>query len=184
MASRIVRNLRDRFHHHIAPVACVYCDFQQSQVQTIESIVASILEQFVQGLNVTPQDLVDLYEQHASNKTRPTLDELEITINKICKQVVRTYLVIDALDEYRDSLTIINMLNRLQYCGTNILITSRHSTSIDNRLREVVQVEIRAHEDDLVQYVEYRLPSLQCIQRRPDIQAKVTEGIVKASDGM
>lgn len=76
------------------------------------------------------------------------------------------------------------MLNRLQYCGTNILITSRHSTSIDNRLREVVQVEIRAHEDDLVQYVEYRLPSLPCIQNRPNIQAMVTEGIVKASDEM
>lgn len=84
LASRIVRNLRDRFHHHIAPVACVYCDSQQSQVQTIKSIVASILEQFVRVLNVTPQDLVDLYEQHASNKTRPTLDELETTINKIC----------------------------------------------------------------------------------------------------
>lgn len=147
-------------------------------------MVASILEQFVRRLNPFPPNLVALYEQHTSNKTRPTLDELETIIHKTFKRCVRTYLIIDALDEYHESLTIINILDRLQYCGTNLLIISRHSISIDNRLREVVHVEIRAHEDDLVQYVEYRLPSLQCIQRRPEIQAMATDEIVKASDGM
>ncbi len=146
--------------------------------------MGSILEQFVRRRNPIPPDLAALYEQHARNKTRPTLDELETIIHKTFKQGVRTYLIIDALDEYHESLTIINMLNRLQHCGTNLLITSRHGISIDNRLREVVHVEVRAHEDDLVQYVECRLPSLQCIQRRPDIQAIVTDEIVKASDGM
>ena len=146
--------------------------------------MGSILEQFVRRLDSIPPNLVALYEQHASNKTRPSLDELQTTFHEIFKHGIRTYLIIDALDEYHESLTIINMLDRLQHCGTNLLITSRHNISIDNRLREVVHVDVRAHEDDLVQYVKYRLPSLQCIQSRPDIQAIVTDEIVKASDGM
>lgn len=184
LASRIVQHLRDRLHHDKAAVACVYCDYQESQVQTVESIVGSILGQFVQRLDSIPPNLVTLYGQYLSNKTRPTLEELETRIREISKQDVRTYVVVDALDEYHDSWTIIEMLNRLQNCGANLLITSRHSVSLDNRLREVVHVGVSAHEDDLVQYVGRRLPSLQCIQRRPEIQAIVTDGIVVASDGM
>ncbi|KAG8525235.1 uncharacterized protein KY384_008879 [Bacidia gigantensis] len=184
LASKVIHHLEAQTSAPKATIVYVYCNYQESHIQTLDNLLASILGQMVQRMTNVPPELDALYGTHMINKTRPTKAELQPIMQSICEQGKRTYLVLDALDEYQDSRTIITMLDQLQQYGFNLLITSRPNVSLVEYLNDVVVEEIRANDDDVRLYLKARLPALQCIKTRLEIQTVVVDEILRAADGM
>jgi len=100
----------------------------------------------------------------------------------------KVFVVVDALDECSDS-TREELLPALRsLAGTNLLVTSRDIASIARDFQEDKQLNIRAREEDIRNYIEGRIPRLRFLKIHVDKDAALKEDIVKAivesADGM
>lgn len=146
--------------------------------------MGSIIEQIARTLATMPSQLEPCYQKHISDGTRPSLNKLETIFQDMCTHGSSVYIVIDALDEYHDSATFIEVLARLQHLSVHLLIASRPSVNVEHQLQAVTVVDIRAHNEDIMGFLQSRMPKIRCITARPDLQSLVKTEIVNAADGM
>ncbi|KAH7128264.1 hypothetical protein B0J11DRAFT_524487 [Dendryphion nanum] len=171
-------------------LAYVYCNYKAQEEQDASSLLAAILKQLVQAHPMAVDPVERLHEQHANMGTRPSLDEICSALQDVLERCSTAYIVIDALDECRDSdgtrRTFLARLQTLQ-AGRDIrlMVTSRFIPEIQDRFRGAMKLEIQASEEDVKRFVAgqtYRLP--KCIQRSDELQNMVQAKIVEAADGM
>ena len=165
-------------------VAYVYFNYGGSAIQTLTNIMGSIVAQAMRASVQAAPAAESLYQIHSRKGTRPSASELRDLLKELGNDRLRMYLIMDALDEYRDPDSVLDLLTGLDHSAVNILLTSRPHILINQRFSNLDRVEIRAHEDDIRSYVDRRLPSLRCIQRRQDLQLLVKDKIAEATDGM
>ena len=112
------------------------------------------------------------------------------TLDSVIANYSRVYIVVDALDECADSdgtrRELLTNLGGLQNeTNTNLMATSRFEPHVMKMFKGVLSLRIRASDDDIKQFVRgqiHRLPN--CVQRDPDLQRKIQDDIVEATDGM
>ena len=169
-------------------VAYVYCNYKAQEEQDASSLLAAILKQLVQGRLSTVEHIEWLHQKHASQGTKPSLDEIYNTLRDVLAHYPTVHVVIDALDECQDG-TRHQFLAKLRdlHAGRDVrlMVTARSIPDIEDAFRGALRLEVQASEEDVKRFVAgqiYRLP--RCIQRDPALQNLVQEKIVDAVDGM
>jgi Cdc6-like AAA superfamily ATPase len=171
-------------------VAYVYCNYKAQEEQDASSMLAAIVKQLVRARPSAAEPVERLHKEHADRGTKPSLEEIFGTLREVVAKYSVVYIVVDALDECRDSdgtrSQFLAKLRELQ-AGKDIrlIATSRFIPEVEVEFRTAVRLEVRASNEDVRRFVAsqmYRLP--KCIQRDPALQKMVEEKIPETVDGM
>ena len=172
-------------------IAYIYCSYQPQQKQNLEDLLLSLLKQLARTQPAMPTDVKNLYECHRTKGTRPSLDEIMKALHSTIRLYSRVFIIIDALDEYHVSNPGRNKLlsevfNLQVQAQVNFFATSRFISEITSQFQGRMCKEIRAHDDDILGYVNGRIPQLlrAQISKHPQVQHAIRRDIVKAVDGM
>ncbi|KAH7305361.1 nucleoside phosphorylase [Rhexocercosporidium sp. MPI-PUGE-AT-0058] len=169
-------------------IAYLYCNFRRKDEQKAQDLLASLLKQLSQGRSSLPDNVRSLYDNHKEKRTRPSLDEISRTLQSVASIYSRVVIIVDALDECQVSdgcrMTFLAEIFSLQTkTGANLFATSRPIPEITERFRGSITFEIRAHNEDVQQYLDCRISQSgqKLLQTyREEIKTKIT----KAVDGM
>ncbi|KAL7802862.1 ankyrin repeat-containing domain protein [Trichoderma afarasin] len=168
-------------------VAYMYCNFQQQDDQTAEKLLMNLLKQLAQAQSSLPKVIKDLYDKHEKSRTRPSLDEITVTLHSMAAAYSRTFIVIDALDECQD-LSRVRLLDEIfnlqAKTGANIFATSRINDSIRRRFDRSATLEISADERDVLAYLDGQMSLRRSDIINDGIREKIRAGVLKAAGGM
>ncbi|KAF2200242.1 ankyrin, partial [Delitschia confertaspora ATCC 74209] len=169
-------------------VAYVYCNYKAQEEQDASSMLAAILKQLVQARPSTMESMEWLHKQHSRRGTKPSLDEIFRALQDVLARYTTVHIVIDALDECRDSTRrqFLAKLRDLQ-AGRDLrlMVTSRFIPEIVNTFKEASWLEVQASKEDVKRFVAGQVDRLpRCIQRNPELQKMVENDIAEAVDGM
>jgi hypothetical protein len=193
MSSIVVDDLNAKFGKDPGiGIAYIYCSYQPQQEQKPEDLLSSLLKQLAQKRPVVPPDVKNLHERHKVNATRPSFDETIKVLHSTIQLYSRVFIVIDALDEYYASNNegqnrLLSAVFSLQHqTQLNLFATSRFVAEITSQFKEYTLKEIRAQDDDVLCYINGRIPRLlrSQISKHPYVWATIRRDIVKAADGM
>ncbi|KAL5377140.1 hypothetical protein DPSP01_009953 [Paraphaeosphaeria sporulosa] len=171
-------------------IACVYYNYKAQEEQDTSSMLAAIVKQLVQSRPAMAEPVARLYKQHADRGTKPSLDEIFSALQEIVAKYSTVYIVIDALDECRDSdgtrSQVLARLKDLQVRqDIRLMATARFIPEIEAEFQKAAKLEIRASDRDVRRFVAGQMDRLpKCIQRDPALQKVVQEKILERVDGM
>lgn len=190
IAAIVVDHLWKDFEGKNVGIAYIYCNYKRQETQTTIDLLGAVLKQLVQERPLYGEPVTVLHNRHADRRTRPSLDEICTALNSVLKSYSKAYIIIDALDECTDSdgtrSELLTTLRNLQTrADVQLLVTSRFVTRIEQLFKGSPMLEIRASEADVRRYVAGQLNRLpKWIDRDPELQAEIQDGIVQAVDGM
>jgi Cdc6-like AAA superfamily ATPase len=191
MTSIVVEHLQSRFQSDTTiGIAYIYCNFRQQEQQKPQDLLSSLLKQFVQKQHPMPETMMDLYERHKDNQSRPSVGEISKTLHSVVAGYSRTFIIIDALDECQVSDRARNEFVRGLFdlqakTGANLLVTSRSIPEITEVFKGSTTLKIHANDGDLHKYLDgnaSELPSF--VRKSPALQLEIETEIVKAANGM
>jgi hypothetical protein len=172
-------------------IAYVYCNYSQKQEQTLENILSLLLMQLLQRQLSVPATVQQLYKSHLADRSYPTVDELKKALQSMLQLHSRVIIIIDALDECSkegcDSLlSVLFNLQNQENGHLNLFATSRFVPEITSQFARFPQREIRAEEEDILRYIDARMPRLlrSRISKYPDLQESIRMAVSKATSGM
>jgi hypothetical protein len=188
MAAIAVDHLQKTVQTADVGVAYIYCNYKRQADQTTSSLLAAMLKQLVQDQPSIAKPLSSLYDHHEVRRTRPSVEETLIALQSVLADYSRTYVVIDALDEYVHDhrRELLSKLRDLQSkTGLRLMATSRFIPDIVEDFNGLPQLEVRADDMDVKRYVAGQTDRLpRCVQRDDNLQELVQNKIVEAVDGM
>ncbi|KAL1599552.1 hypothetical protein SLS60_007355 [Paraconiothyrium brasiliense] len=120
-------------------LAYYYFSYHNSKVQTLDTVVASLARQLLERQPMMPQALIDRYNQRQKQGSF-TFDELATMYGLSARASTRTYIVLDALDEYSecDTLEIKALMQSLfilqKSLQLNIVATSQLVGQVSQRV--------------------------------------------------
>ncbi|KAJ7147916.1 ankyrin repeat-containing domain protein [Mycena crocata] len=137
--------------------AAIYLNHKEIEIQSPPNLLASVWRQLVFGKPI-PLAVRQLYYKHREQRTRPSLKEIYRILCSIIAEYSKTYVVVDALDEYPEEERII-LLHHLSSLGptVNIMLTSRPHINIDPPFPTFTVLEIRSIESDVRRYVDAQI---------------------------
>lgn len=169
-------------------IGYIYYSYKTQHNQSCENSMANILKQLVQGQSISCDEVESLYKSHYRSKTRPSIGETKDAIRSVMKKYSKVYFVVDALDECKNEerKKFLNEVFCLQAeTGLNFLTTSRDFPEIRAALKDVMILEIRASDEDVLAYVEGQIANLPtCVLTDPALQIEVKDKIIEVVDGM
>ena len=193
MSSIVVDHLNTNFGNDAGVgIAYIYCSYQSQQKQEPEDLLMSLLKQLTQRRPSVPENVKSLYKHHKDKQTRPSFNEIVKTLHSTIQLYSRVFIIIDALDEYHASNN--EGLNRLlsevfsiqDQTEVNLFATSRSISEVTSQFDGCICKEIRAQDNDILRYVNGRIPKLlrSHISKYPQVQDTIRSDILRAVDGM
>jgi hypothetical protein len=191
ITSIVVEELTARFSNDpTVGIAYIYCNFRRQGEQKIDDLLASLLKQLAETQLSLPSTVKELYDRHNTERTRPSLEEISISLQVVATLYSRVFIIVDALDECPVSdgcrqRFLSGTFNLQAKCGANLFATSRPISSIEKEFEGNSRLDIRASEKDVRRYLEgqmFRLPGF--VARSLELQEQIKTDIVKAVDGM
>lgn len=192
ITSIVVDHLWNEFHNDTdIGIAYLYCNYRQQQEQNAKDLLSSLLRQFTRERISVPAEVKVLYERHRTKGTRPSFDEIAKVLLSLVRLYSRVFIIIDALDECPTSNETRNrLLSEVFILQTqaqvNLFATSRFIPEITSHFEGCISKEICAKDDDILRYVNERMPQLlrSQISKYPDLQNAIGREVVKAADEM
>ncbi|KAH6706258.1 hypothetical protein BKA61DRAFT_558724, partial [Leptodontidium sp. MPI-SDFR-AT-0119] len=184
-----IKDLITRFQNNPGVgIAYLYCNFRRKDEQKEHDLLASLLKQLSSGRSSLPDSVNLLYDKHKEKRTRPSLDEISGTLQSVAGSYSRVIIIVDALDECQVTdgcrETFLSEIFSLQTkTKANLFATSRFIPDIIEKFQGSTTFEIRAHDEDVRQYLDGRIAkSGQKLleTHRQEIKTAIT----KAVDGM
>ncbi|OAG05032.1 uncharacterized protein CC84DRAFT_1148141, partial [Paraphaeosphaeria sporulosa] len=190
VAAIVIDHLLKSVQSSSSGVAYVYCNYKAQDEQETSNMLAAMVKQLVQGRPSIAEPVARLHKKHANRGTKPSLKGIFGVLREVVAKYSTVYIVIDALDECRDSdgarSQLLARLKDLQVGqDVRIMATARFIPEIEIEFQTAMKLEIQASDEDVRRYVAgqtHRLP--RCIQRDPALQAIVQDKLVEAVDGM
>lgn len=169
MAAMVIEQLRQNcIGDDKTVVIYYYCNFQRQDDQQINKILATLIRQLLRGLSRVPESVRNLYETHHGQDATPSTEQLREVLMSLTQEYNQVYIVVDALDECLDTTnTRTSLLDSLfeaqQWPKTSVglLATSRSVPEVEARFQTALRVEIRAHEEDIHQYLSQHINELK-----------------------
>jgi hypothetical protein len=187
----VVQELTIRFQNEKnIGVAYSYFNFRRQDEQKIDDLLASLLKQLAENQLSLPSTVKDLYDQHKTKRTRPSLDEASKGIRSVAALYSRVFIIVDAFDECQGSAscrtTFLSEMFRLQAnCGVNLFATSRFIPEITRKFQSGISLEIRADKEDIGRYLEAHMRHLSSFDEwSRQLQDEIKASISDAVDGM
>jgi hypothetical protein len=131
-----------------------FCDFSAQNEHTTVNILRSLVRQIIErgGENILGK-LKALVDQ--TNTPQNAADITKMIATAGLSQPI--YLVLDAVDEMKDSTTLLNCCLDLAQSGIQVLVTSRKLPHIEKKMSAASQLEISGSADDMKLYIRKRL---------------------------
>ncbi|OAL55039.1 hypothetical protein IQ07DRAFT_531702, partial [Pyrenochaeta sp. DS3sAY3a] len=192
MAASVVDHLQTKYLGQTSVSICyVYCDFHEQKSQTVDVLLASILEQLVWGLPCLPKVLRKSYMDHGRDRSQPSAAEIVNLFRECCSSMSKVFIVVDALDECDPVTKVFKQLaDRLSVLSTmvapvRLLATSRFILEIVQYYEGAVSLEVRAQKEDVERYISGRMLGLStCVQRSDALRESIRSKLVDVVDGM
>jgi len=192
ITSIVVEHLWTIFQKHTSVgIAYLYCNFQRQHEQKPADLLMSLLKQLVQERNPMPETIRSLYNHHKDKRSRPLLGEILKELHSVVRLYSKVFIIVDALDECHASNDgrsqfLRNLFNLQSQAHANIFATSRFIPEIESQFERCIRKEIRAQHDDILTYLDGRIPQLlrSQISKYPDLQDMIRSEVVNAVDGM
>ncbi|KAJ7459000.1 ankyrin repeat-containing domain protein [Mycena latifolia] len=117
--------------------------------------------------------------------TPPTSEDLQDILNKLLMELGRTYIVLDALDECKDTTFIVQFISTLQHSSLHLLFTSQHRTEFAVAFKAVTHIilEPETTRDDITRFVESELQTPK-LKHWAGHTTEITRKVVEKSNGM
>jgi Cdc6-like AAA superfamily ATPase len=167
LSSIIIDHLSKVFRNdHTIGIAYLYCNFRQHHEQKSSDLIVGLLKQLVQGQSPLPDIVKNLYNDHTSERTRPSPDEILSTLHHVTACYSRAFIIIGALDECQVSREgrgkfLRDIFNLQAKTGVNVFATSRFIQEIENQFNRSIKLEIRASDADVQKYLDGTLHNSQ-----------------------
>ncbi|KAF1815392.1 hypothetical protein P152DRAFT_381459, partial [Eremomyces bilateralis CBS 781.70] len=169
-------------------IAFWYCNYHSQREQTAENLLGATLQQLVQQGRSLPTVVQNLYDQHISKGTRPSIPEVLNALETVSAEYQTIYIVIDALDECDSRIrnTLLGTFDRIRrVTDVRLMVTSRFNPGIESKLKASKKLEIRANEHDIRKYVISQFKELpDFVQDDEELQELIVTRIIVAADGM
>lgn len=146
-------------------VLAAYCDRSNSSKRKYQDLLGSLLQQLVPEPCPTWGQIQSLYDLH-KHGTKPGSEDLLDILRAEIKNKSKTYVVIDALDEWSDDYNDISLLiTDLKSLGPQVsfLITSRPISILETIFPEAIRFEVDPPDADLELYIRSRFSKRQDI---------------------
>lgn len=184
----LVHDLRTRYEHDASVVVIYfYCSFQRQAEQTVRSILAVLVRQMFQEQRQLYPEVKALYDKHCNRKSTPTDDELEGLLQSLAHSYRKVFILMDAMDECigdgTDCIDILERIFRIQQSTADVklLTTTRWVPRIIEHFEDCPQLEIKAHREDIEQYLDHNIPRLPV---KPHVKIKVNDTMVTVQDAV
>jgi Cdc6-like AAA superfamily ATPase len=172
-------------------IAYLYCNFQRRHEQKAAHLLINLLKQLVRERHTMPETIKSLYNLHKDKQSRPSLDEIVKELHSVVRLYSKVFIVVDALDECPASEDgrsrfLQNLFNLQAQTHVNIFATSRFIPEIEFQFEKCIRKEIRAQHDDIIKYLDGRIPQLlkSQISKYRDLQDLIRSEVLNAVDGM
>ena len=174
-------------------IVCLYFKYGEKN-QTLLNLMGSILQQLVRRRGTLNDKIKAMHDSHTADKIQPSLSMYLSHIQGQMETLQRVYIVADALDECLDDtrFKFLDAMNELP-AKANIFLTSRDDIHVKPRLRrEIVELPIRASDEDLKRYVAGHLLSEKInpgrlghhLQNQPSLEEDIIRNVTEKANGM
>jgi hypothetical protein len=192
LCSTIIEHVRDLCcsSNSNVELAYFYFDFNNAHRQTLMGFLRSILVQLCYQRAVLPDEVQKLFDQYDTGKRQPGKRSLISALLSLLRSSVRTYLIIDALDECSDREELLKFIIQLSNQNSaSLLATSRKEREIEMALQDVVNYSVRIQSDvvdnDIRRHIQSRLAEDPKLSRWSDIiKEEIETVLVEGSCGM
>lgn len=177
-----------------------YFDFNDTDKQTFESMVRSLVIQLSCKFEDAWKQLDFLYSSCEDGRRQPTRDSLCKMLLNMMEQVKEVWIVLDALDECctrkgsptEGLLAWIRDLHRSEQRNVHLLVTSRPEQDIQSGLSEfhddnIVPIQGDLIANDIRAYIHTRVRQDEGLKRwraRPDVQDEIETRLTEKADRM
>ena len=134
--------------------------------------------------------LTELFNKSMQHFERPRLPELMAVLNGLACDFLRTYLIVDALDEceyHRHRRVFLPILKQLELGPFQLFVTSRpHAADIRKAFTNGLSLKVLAPESDIKMYVNSRIDQDSDLEvfMEADLRSEILSSVAKSSDGM
>jgi len=190
----VIDKLLDHFEGENATIACLYCDFQDQERQTAASMIGALTKQVVNALKMVPTEIEEAFERAKREVGGRGLQVSESVklLRAALTPVKRTFICIDALDEFSDKhiselLSSLHTVSRA-FPGLQLFITGRPHirSAVEEYLPGGARViPINPNGEDIKEYLEIELrrdldSAAMSPALRADIMKRIPEKIPNA----
>ncbi|KZP12272.1 hypothetical protein FIBSPDRAFT_836445 [Athelia psychrophila] len=171
--------------------ACAYFFFDSRNAQTDlslhDKLIRSIIKQLSHRSGGFPAPLVDLY---GGGQQQPSIESLQLVLEKIIDGFERTFIIIDAVDECTDrekTLAWVEQLTQRKKGNLQVIFSSRPEQDIIDKLRCMVYITRvtlngTLADKDIETYIDAMLSKM--IRWDAQTIARVKDALITDSDGM
>ncbi|KAH0426562.1 ankyrin repeat protein [Colletotrichum camelliae] len=191
LSSIVIEYLQQEFDEDpTVGIAYLFCNFRRHDEQKPRELLASTLKQLYRDMPAGPNEVEKAYENHHSGSSSMSKQEILGCLHSVTSCFAKVYVLVDALDEcrgdegYRDTL-LTTILGLNETANVNCFATSRHIPEIESYFDEAPSIEIRATDEDVMEFLDghmYKLP--QAVRKSNELQSEVKHSIVRAVQGM
>lgn len=178
-------------------VGYYYFTFNDSQKQTAELMVKSLITQLSQHCIQSPTALLNLFSTHLNGQRQPSSDELLQVLRQLIQDFSASFIVLDALDECTEReellLPILEEIARWRLENLHVIVTSRYEADILSSLgclipdNSRVPLESKEVDPDITSYVRHRLSAdrnLRRWQKQPEVHREIEAVLTEKAHGM
>lgn len=123
-----------------AAILMLYCKWDDSQSQSINGLLASLVKQIAQRYGALSEGTPEMFSKHSKAGTSPSSEEYVSVLNDELRHFPKAFIIVDGLDELRDEksrLVLLETLTSIE-AKVNIMVTSR---PVDNITRHFAEVD-------------------------------------------
>lgn len=170
-------------------IAWIYCTFKARDFQTTANLLGSLAAQLAQHRADLLQSVLQLYKRLNKERSVSQGDCMLLLANAVQKYR-KVFVIIDGFDEcsskedtWRKLLTELRTLTP----SLNFLVTSRPIANIERECMLAAQVDIVAHNADVLEYIRAGLRKAQFqkyLSNDDDLKSDIENTLLRKSRGM
>ncbi|KAJ7705767.1 hypothetical protein B0H14DRAFT_2312910, partial [Mycena olivaceomarginata] len=155
LSSLVVEHLTDQSKNKNIGVACIYFNHKETQIQTLDNLLAGLWRQLIWDKPLG--SAVQLYEQLIKKQTRPSYEDMQKLLSSVLIWFTQVYIILDGVDEYPPKWWS-QLAKALANLGpVSLLVLTRPHIAPPKLFLNLVTLEIRASNKDILSYVDSRL---------------------------
>lgn len=193
LCSTVIEHTKEICHSTSArQYAYFYFDFNDPQKQTVVGMLRSFILQLCADKAPLPSEVSELYKQCNDGRQQPTPEGLLKVLLCLFTDSVRTYLVMDALDECSEREKLVDYIGQIVHKSSgvvNLLVTSRKEWDIVVGLKGVIDVQMSLEREnidaDIDLHVRKSLETDRHLRKWPlAIKQEILAALVQGANGM
>ena len=173
-------------------MAYFYFTFNDSEKQTTNNFLTSLIFQFWKKDDTVPPALKSLYGAYSNGQHQATIDDLMLTLRALVSEFSHAYIIVDAVDECAEPQAILKLLvymKQWELSSLHILVASRRERIIEITLKDIMvtSVDIQSVDTnrDIHEYIDGRLHNdREFVKWSEDIRQEIVDSLMNGAHGM